>query len=531
MIIRSLTFILLLTSPLISNLHGALENAPSLQFMPPMVQTYHPVSTKSFEAQESFNKGLINVFAYNHDLAFDSFEQAAKEDPNLAMAYWGMALALGQNINVDVTPENEIRAYELIQKALELSPHAWENEKAYIKALATRYTNEKAADLIPLRSTYRDAMKKVIAEYPEDLDAATLYAESILDLDPWKYWTYDGKPKEGTFEAIDILEFVLKRDPDHIGANHFYIHALEDSPYPERALLSAIRLENLQTNSGHLLHMPCHIFVLVGDYKRAVATSKNAIAADLAYMKIKKSENYPTHYFPHNLFVLSRVYMLMEDYPNAIKTANELIDFIKPHYNEMPNLTSKGYIPLLVYLYFHKWNEILNFQPAAKNPIVETYLHFSRAMAFTALEELEAAQKEKELMQQASKRVSAQEEIANNPAAKIFEMAELVLNGNLAKAQNNYSQYIEELNKAIEIQDKLNYDEPPAWYFPIQNELGHALLHEKQPIEAEAAFRKGLQNLQRNGRLLNGLAISLKDQERLFDAYWVERETKEALTP
>jgi tetratricopeptide (TPR) repeat protein len=513
-----------------TSLYG-MEDAPSLQVLLPMDQFYHPVSTTHFEAQKSFNKGLKYIFAFNHDVAYESFKEASEHDPNLAMAYWGMALALGQNINEDVTPENELRSYAYIQKALALSDHAWENEKAYIKALATRYTNDPKADFKPLRFRYRDAMKALVEAYPEDLDASTLYAESILDLDPWKYWTFDGKPRDGIYDAIDILESVMKRYPDHIGANHYYIHALEDSPFPERALMSAHRLETLMPESGHLLHMPNHIYILVGDYERALNSSKKAIEADRAYIKEKgeNSGSYPTHYLPHNMWVLARVYMLMEDYHNAIKSAQELLDFIKPHFEAKPALANKSVVPLEIYLHFHKWKEILEYEAPSRSNYVQAYLHFARAMAFTALNDPTSAQKEKWLMMQSKNKMEQTEEIANNPASTIMEIAEHVLDGMMAKAQNNHSETIDQLKKAIDLQERLDYDEPPAWYFPIHAKLGIALMQEGNFKDAEGAFKKGLQNLQRNGRLLFGLYLSLKGQGRIMDAYWVEREAKTAL--
>lgn len=531
MIKKSLIYSFALTALIILSSYTGVENAPSLQVLLPMDQFYHPVSTTNFEAQKSFNKGLKYIFAFNHDVAFEAFKEAAEHDPNLAMAYWGMALALGQNINEDVTPEREVKSYGYIQKALQLSDHAWDNEKAYINALATRYTNDPNADFKPLRFLYRDAMKKVMESYPEDLDAATIYAESILDLDPWKYWTFDGKPRDSILEAIDVLESVLKRYPDHIGANHYYIHALEDSPFPDRALMSAYRLETLMPESGHLLHMPNHIYILVGDYDRALNSSKKAIEADQAYIKAngENKGSYPTHYLPHNIYILARVYMLMEDYDHAIKTAQELVSFITPHIETMPTLANKTIVPLEIYLYFHKWKEILDYQPPSKSNYVQAYLHFSRAMAFAELGDIPSALKEKEALLQYKSKIGNAEEIANNPAPVILKIAEYVLNGTMAKAQNQLPEAIEQFKKAIEIQEHLNYDEPPAWFFPIQTKLGFILMQQDNFKDAEAAFKKGLKGLQRNGRLLFGLTLSLKGQNRTMDAYWVEREAKTAL--
>lgn len=502
----------------------------SLKIMPPMNVIYHPVSTNNMEAQKHFDRGLTYIFAFNHDIAFREFEIASKLDPNLAMAYWGMALALGQNVNEDVTPQNEIRCYNYIQQAFKLAPNASASEQKYISALAVRYTNDPSADLIPLRFKYRDAMKNLVEAYPEDLDAAAMYAESILDLDPWKWWTTDGKPREGTFDAIDALEFILMRDPDHIGANHYYIHAWEESPFPERALMSAHRLQYLLPESGHLVHMSCHIFLPVGDYKSALKASLNAIAQDKEYTsKVGMTAGtYPHHYLSHNTYVLTRTYMLMEDYDNAIKYALEASKFVEPFYETMPHLVYFANVPLEVYLYFSKWKEILQYPLKAKTAGAEAYWHFSRATAYASLGDLDSAQREKNLMILSQKQIKPTEEIAKNPAANVLELAAVMLDAALAQAQKNPSAYIDYLKKGIELQDRLNYDEPPAWYIPVRQVLGFALLQQQQYVEAEAAFLKTLKTLQRNGRTLSGLAQSLKGQGRDADAYWVEREMKAA---
>jgi tetratricopeptide (TPR) repeat protein len=503
----------------------------ALNTMPPMRQIYHPVSTTNAAAQNSFDRGLTYIFAFNHDIAYKEFEKAAQLDPHLAMAYWGMALARGQNINKDVTPENEIKCYEFSQKALKLSSGASACEQAYIKALATRYTNDPSADLIPLRFKYRDAMKKVAAEYFEDLDAASLYAESILDLDPWRYWTWDGKPKEGTYEAIDVLESVLRRNPNHLGANHYIIHAWEGSPMPERALMSAYRLTTLLPESGHLLHMPCHIFTLVGDYDEAIKTDKNAIAADRQYIQQNgMSGDYPLHYLSHNIYVLARCYMLSEDYNNAIKTAFEFIQLLQPHLEKMPEMGSHVIVPLEIYLYFHRWKELLAYKlPSNKSPYAQAYWHFSRAVAYANLGDLDSAKQEEALMQQARQHITDSEMIAQNPATRVFHIAELVLNAALASSQKHPSESIEYLTKAVEAQDRLDYDEPPAWYIPIRVQLGKALLQQERYPEAQDVFEAALKQLQRNGRLLFGLTLSLKGQSLDWNAFWTQREMTAAL--
>lgn len=503
----------------------------AFDFFPPMDQIYHPVSTNNPLAQKSFDKGLTYIFAFNHDLAFKEFENASKLDPNLAMAYWGMALALGQNVNDDVTPERELKAYHYIQKALELSKNASLNEKAYIQALSSRYTNQPGADLIPLRYEYRTAMKKVTDSFPEDLDAATLYAESILDLDPWKWWTPEGKAKEGIYEAIDALEFVLNRNPDHIGANHFYIHAFEESPFPERALMSAYRLESLMPTSGHLLHMPCHIFILVGDYKNALATNKKAIDQDWDYIKRNgiTSGSYPLHYLGHNLYILARIYMLMEDYPNALNAANDLANLLKPHLDHLPHAAYSFHVPLEIYLYFHKWKEILDYTIPIQSTLLQPYLHFSRGMAFVGLGDLQKAEQEKQLLRDSRTKIPKEDSIANNPAEKVYELAQMRLEAALAHLRGNENESINLLRKAANFQESLEYDEPPPWYIQIRQELGFALLRQKDYQNAQKEFLLSLDKLKRNGRNLYGLFQSLKNQNIKTDAYWILREMDAAL--
>lgn len=497
-----------------------------------MAQIDHPVSTTNKAAQDRFNEGLTYIFAFNHDLAFTEFEKAVQLDPDLAMGYWGMALSLGQNINRDVTKENEIKAYGYVQQALKLSSKASKNEQAYIRALVARYTNDPSADLIPLRSKYREAMKEVVSTYAEDLDAACLYSESILNLTPWDYWTSDGKPtSSGTTEAIEILAAVLRRNPDHIGANHYYIHAWEASPTPERALLSAYRLTALLPASGHLLHMPCHIFVLVGDYQSAIKTSLNAIQADQNYIQqYGLNGEYPLHYLSHNIFILSRAYMFAEDYDKAFKTALSLVDFLGPHLDKMPNMAPMTLLPLEINLYFHRWQELLTYQlPAVTTPYMKTFFHFAKAVAYTYLGDFASAQKETALMIKEKQNVSDKELIAKNPAPKVLSVAELVLKAALAEAQKQPAQQIAYLTEAAAIQARFNYDEPPSWYIPLQIPLGKALLEQKRFSEAAQVFEMALSKLQRNGRLLYGLTLGLKGQGLTWNAFWTERETKAAL--
>lgn len=509
---------------LISGL-GANDEAivPSIAFVS------HPVSTSNQKAQQYFNEGLTQIFAFNHDLAFFKFEKAAQEDPNLAMAYWGMALALGQNINQDITPEDEKAAYAYSQKALSLLSHASPVEQAYIQALAVRYTDDPKRDLIALRHRYSDAMKKLVERYPEDLDATDLYIESILNLNPWRYWTWDGKPRERTMEAIEILQSVLNRDPINLAANHFYIHSWEESPTPERALLSAFRLTTLYPYGGHLLHMPCHIFILCGYYENAVATSKRAIAVDRRYIQEYGIDGpYPLHYLTHNLKVLSRAYLLWGDYDGAMQTAMELQEFVSPHYKKNPHLARNLLIPMEVNLYFHRWQEALNLPiPDTTDLYVQAFFHFGRALAFSHLGDKESFQKEKLKTIELKNKFPPNDEIANNPTTRVMELGILLLDAE--EVRGDPSAYIGKLEQAVDIQDRFDYDEPPPWYLPLRLQLGQAFLDNKRYAEAEKVFKKGLQEYQRNGPLLQGLYESLKGQNQDWNAFWVGRQASNAL--
>lgn len=503
--------------------------AANVQFAPPISLIDHPVSTSNPKAQQYFNQGLTQIFAFNHDLAFLEFEKSAQEDPNLAMAYWGMALALGQNINQDITPENEKAAFTYSRKALSLLPQASSVEQAYIQALAVRYTDDPKRNLLTLRHLYCDAMEKLVKRYPEDLDATCLYVESILDLDPWRYWTWDGKPKKRTMETIEILQSVLTRDPNNLPANHFYIHCWEESPTPERALLSAFRLTTLYPYGGHLLHMPCHIFILCGYYEEAIATSKRAIAVDRHYVQEYGMDGpYPLHYLTHNLKVFSRAYMLWGDYDGAMQAARELEEFLEPYYRKNAHLAKSLLVQLEVNLYFQRWQEVLRQPiPETNDPYVQAYFHFGRALASIRLGDKESYQEERRKMVEFQNKIDPNDEVANNPASRIIDLGVLLLDAEEVKGDS--TAYIDKLRQAVDIQDRFDYDEPPPWYLPLRLELGQALLDNKRYVEAETVFKKGLQEFQRNGRFLMGLYHSLKGQNRDWDAFWVEREASAAI--
>ncbi len=300
---------------------------------------HHPVSTTSPEAQKFFDQGLALVYAFNHEEAVRSFKRAAELDPRMAMAYWGTALALGPNINMDVDPQREKAAYDAVQKAISLVATTDTNERAYIEALAKRYSIDPKADLKKLAADYKSAMGELVKNYPDDLDAATLYAESAMDLRPWQLWTREGKPAPGTEEIIAVLESVLRRDPNHPGAIHYYIHAVEASPNPERALAYAPKLGKLMPAAGHLVHMPAHIYARTGDYENAARSNEDAAAADRAYIAASGTQGvYPLMYYSHNLHFLAIACSIEGRFADAMKAAKQLEANVGPHLKEMPML-------------------------------------------------------------------------------------------------------------------------------------------------------------------------------------------------
>src|SRR5687768_1573401 len=343
----------------------------------------HPVSTKNVEAQKFFNQGLAYLYAFNHAEGVASFQRAAELDPALAMAYWGMSLGLGANYNDGANAERFAQAYTHLQKAIELAPRANEADRAYVNALTKRYSKDPNADKAALAQAYRAAMAEVVKQYPDDLDAATLYAESMMNLRPWQLWSLDGKPAEGTFEILAVLEGVLKRNPNHTGANHYYIHAIEASPTPERGSAAAMRLMGLAPNAGHLVHMPSHIYLRTGDWAEAVKSNDLAIIADRNYIaKSGASGIYPLMYYNHNIHMLASSHASHGNYAGAIKAARDLEANVGPNVAAMPMLEMFMPYPLVTLTRFQKWEEVMKYpKPDAKLLITTGFWHVARGLA------------------------------------------------------------------------------------------------------------------------------------------------------
>ena len=484
---------------------------------------YHrPIRTRSPDAQRYFDQGLRLVYAFNHDEAGRSFREAARLDPECAMAWWGVALTLGPNINLPMGPEQRLAAVEAVEKAQALSPGASEVERAYIEALAKRYSLAPDADQIAIDAAYARVMGELSRRYPDDLDAAVLYAESLMDLRPWRLWTVNGKPEEGTEEIVSVLESVLRRNPLHPGANHYYIHAVEASPHPEWALPSARRLETLMPGAGHVVHMPAHVYMRTGDYRGAARSNEAAVEADRAYLKAGGSEGiYPVIYLSHNLHFLSASASMAGQGKKAKKAAAELSERMGK-VDDVP--TVEYFLPtsLFVALRFQEWDEILSTpKPEGKYPIDRALWHFARGVALAGKGDPRGAQQEVEAFDLIRASLPADATLNVNRTADVLKVAGAMLAARLAASKADKQGAVEAWKRAVEAQDALTYDEPPVWYYPVRESLGGSLLLAGKPKEAEAVFRADLDRNPRNGRSLFGLSEALKAQQRFEEAEWV----------
>jgi tetratricopeptide (TPR) repeat protein len=468
---------------------------------------HHPIATRSAEAQQFFDQGLTLVYGFNHDEAVRAFRRAAELDPASPMPHWGIALALGPNINLDVDPEREKAAYDEAQRARGLAASAPANEGAYVDALVTRYSNDPHADLKALAVQYKDAMRDLIRRYPNDLDAATLYAESLMDLHPWQLWSPDGKPTEGTEEIVAALESVLRRDAMHIGANHYYIHAVEASRTPDRALASAKRLETLVPAAGHLVHMPAHIYMRTGNYEGAVTSNAKAAEVDRAYIKATGTGGvYPSMYYNHNLDFLASAAMMSGQFKEAKQAADMVVGNTTPMLAEMPMLEPFGAKTLYVLLRFARWDDVMRLrQPDAKHTLLSALWHFGRGVAQAARANVADADRERAAYAVARKAIAPDTDWGYNKAAGILAVTDAVLDAWVARAKRDDAACIDAWRTAVLAEDMLNYDEPADWFYPTRESLGAALLRAKQLDRAEQVFREDLTRNPNNGRSLFGL--------------------------
>jgi tetratricopeptide (TPR) repeat protein len=493
---------------------------------------HHAIASKSKEAQAYFDQGLTFIYGFNHEEAQRAFQRAAELDPASPMPLWGVALAVGPNYNANVDVERERLAFDNIQKAEKLSNHAPVAEQDYVAALAARFSGEPNPDYAQLARNYAAAMKDLSQKYPDDLDAATFYAESLMDLNPWKLWGHDGQPAENTLEIVRILESVLARDPDHAGANHFYIHAVEASPNPERALPSAHRLDTMIPQAGHLVHMPSHIYIRTGDYDAAVKSNEQAAKVDTVYARKadQQSSMYDLMYHSHNEHFLAAVACMEGNYAAAKSAADALATRLMPHAKSMPMLDFFIFTPLWVDARFNQWDAILaKPEPLEELPATHVMWRYARTQAFTARGEKEKAAAEQKLFAEEAAVIPTGARMGEfNSSKDLLSLASQILDARIATARGNKDEAISHWQNAVEMQDALRYDEPPDWYYPVRESLGAAFIAAGKPTQAEQVFRDDLQRNPRNPRSLFGLMHSLKAQQKEADAAWVESQFKTA---
>jgi tetratricopeptide (TPR) repeat protein len=475
-----------------------------------------------------FDQGFVLVYAFNHEEAVRSFQRAAELDPKAAMPHWGIAWALGPNYNLDIDDPRARQATDAIARAKTLAANGSQAERDYIDAMAVRYSADPKADRAALARRYADAMRALTERYPDDLDAATLYAESLMNLRPWKLWTLDGKPAEDTEQILQVLDRVLRRDPQHIGANHYYIHSMEASPTPERALASADRLKTLAPAAGHLVHMPAHILARTGDHAGAALANLAGANADRAYMPRTKPDSfYVMAYYSHNLHFLVDSQMMQGRFGDARQAASELAERLVPHADMMPMIESMAVAPMNVLLRFGKYEEAIALPaPPANRPVMTAWWRFTRGVAFARTGRVDQAAAERMALDSAASQVPATALFGGTgleSATTVLEIAKVVLDARIAQARGATDVALAQWEKAVAAADRLAYDEPPVWFYPLRESLGAALLAANRASDAERVFRDDLVRHPRNPRALFGLRESLRRQQKTSDAEWVDR--------
>jgi tetratricopeptide (TPR) repeat protein len=497
-----------------------LEKPPTL--LPRMGTHSHPIATLVPDAQRFFDQGLNMLYGFNRYEALRSFRRAAELDPKALLPHWGMAAAQGPHINMDADGDVKLDAYCAgLLNASGLKAAAPEPERALFDAAAARCPGGNGP-------AYSAAMRNLARRYPDDLDVLTLFAESLMIPVRWRWWTLDGKPAAGTGEAIAVLEQVLRRNPDHPGANHFYIHAVEASPTPERAIPSAQRLMGIVPAAGHLVHMPGHIWLVLGDYEMTAAVNERAAQADRDYFASTGiTTSAYAGYYVHNLHFVAVARAMQGRKHDAIKAARETAQSALPYVTDMPMMVD-AFIPLpwFALLRFQQWDEMLRETPPHAKLLTATAMfHYARATALAALQRSTEARLEHEFFRQAAAKVPADWLWINNKSRDMAALAGAVLDARLAPG---YRDAIPHWRRALKLEDALVYDEPPPWFFPIRESLGAALLRSGDAAQAEQVFREGLRLKPRNGRMLFGLLASLENQNKTAPSEMVRREFETA---
>lgn len=506
--------------------------APTLNNLGDYTRT---TTTSNADTQKFFTQGLLLLYGFNHAESLRSFKEAGRNDPKCGMTYWGQALALAPNINDPaIGPDREKQGFEAIGMALENKAGLSPVEVGLIDALAARFTAGEP-DRKVLNQAYADAMKALYQRFPDDPDVATLYADAVMNTMPWDYWGKDGKPREGVKEALVALEGAMRVSPDHPGANHIYIHAVEASPDPDRAVAAAEKLGGLVPGAGHLVHMPSHIFIRVGRYAEGSEANRKAITVDEDYITQCRAQGiYPAGYYPHNIHFLFATLAMEGRSKEALETAAKVStrhsheEMMQPGFGFAHLLHA---MPTFAKVRFGKWDDVLaEPEPQADLKFVRAVRHWGRGYAFLAKGDIEAATKELEQLSALAKDPELEElKIFDlNDLAKLAAIGEHTLAGEIAAKQKKTKEAIDHVRQAVEIEDNLLYAEPPDWPISPRHVLGAILLEAGRAKEAEEVYRNDLKRHRDNGWALRGLAESLKKQGKTAEAAEVEQRLQKA---
>ena len=489
------------------------------------------ISSKVEGVQDYFNQGLIMAFAFNHAESIRSFKAAQKLDPNCAICFWGEALALGPNINVTsdgkaiMSPQERLDAFERTNKAMSLIEFASPKEKDFILTLKSRYNGDVNSSRVPLDIAYAEAMEALSSKYPDDTDAASLYAEALMNTMPWNYWAEDGNPKPDTIKVINTIESVLDKDPNHPLAIHLYIHAVEASSDPGRAEEAADRLADLVPGAGHLVHMPSHIYWRVGRYEDASLANIAAAKVDEEYIAQCNAQGfYPALYYPHNVHFLWAASTMEGMSDLSIESAIKVSNYVSPEQiRNIPFLEFFHTIPLLSYVRFAKWDKVFSYErPDDDFKFSNSIFNYALSVAHAANgNSLEANRFQSMILNDIeSEEVNAMV-MAGHPTKSLMKIASLLASGSIDMYSSKYSEAIVSFKEAVTIQDTLPYTEPPFWYYPTRQTLGHTLLMNNSFEEAALVFEKDLKDYPRNGWSYFGLHLAqnkLNNQEESIEA-------------
>jgi hypothetical protein len=498
---------------------------------------HRTITTSSPMAQKYFDQGLRLVYAFNHAEAIASFEQALAFDAECAMCYWGIALAFGPNINLPMDSASGAAAYKAAAAAHKLASKTEAAEQALISAVVARYGKDPVAQRAQLDSAYARAMGDVAQRFADDDDAATLYADALMNLSPWIYWTDDAQPREGTPEMLAALERVTARNRKHAGACHLYIHAVE-AEFPERAEPCADRLAGLMPGAGHIVHMPGHIFIRVGRYADAIRANQHAIHEDETFIADRNPQGvYPLGYYPHNYHFLNFAALMAADEQIALKSAMDLAAKAQPELLRTPGLSGsmQHYLqtPLFAYLRFDKWQQILALQaPPADLTYATGLWRYARGIAQARGGNVAGAQTELTALQEAAGRPELRELniLSYNTASSVLAIAEATLSGEVAAARKEWEEAERQLTRAAELEAALIYIEPPEWPITPRQHLGRVQIEAGRFAAAQKTYEADLTRFPENVWALRGLATSLEKQGKMAEAKAVQTRLEKALT-